>query len=215
VADAAIHDASALTFSINDSSCTGGEVADVKLLSPNGGEVFYRGDTVQVEWVNTTGETLAVDLYGDDALIETVATGADDSQASWIIPQGMEAGSSYRIVLTGEGSHGMTDASNSDFTIAEGFPSSVQPVTAGETGFQLYPNPATREISIRYTLERETEVEISIYTLQGMELAIISIPDSSPGTHNFSYPVDQYPAGTYIVKFLSEEKETAKLLQIH
>jgi hypothetical protein len=215
VADPAIHDVSALTFSINDSSCSNGGVADVKLLSPNGGELFYRGDTVQVEWENSTGETLTVDLYGDGALIETLVSGADGSEATWIVPQEVVAGNAYRIVVTGEGGMALTDASNSDFTIAEGFPSSIQPVTADESGFQLFPNPATQEFTIRYTLHREEEVKISLYTVQGMELAIVGIPDSSPGTHTFIYPVEQYPAGTYIVVFRKGDRETATLLQIH
>jgi hypothetical protein len=125
------------------------------------------------------------------------------------------AGNAYRIVVTGEGGMALTDASNSDFTIAEGFPSSIQPVTADESGFQLFPNPATQEFTIRYTLHREEEVKISLYTVQGMELAIVGIPDSSPGTHTFIYPVEQYPAGTYIVVFRKGDRETATLLQIH
>jgi len=214
VADPAIHDVSTLTFSINDSSCTGGEVADVKLLAPNGGELFYPGDTVQITWANSSGETLTLDLYGNEAIMETIATGADGSQTTWIVPQGMEAGSSYRIVLTSEGSLALTDAGNSDFTIAEGFPSSIRPERRSGTGFQLYPNPATREITLGYSLEREAEVEISIFNLQGMEMEIIHLPGRSPGNHTFNHSVEQYPAGIYLVKFRIGVEETGTLLQI-
>ena len=214
VADPAIHDVSPITFSINDSACANEPVADVKLLTPNGGEVFYQGDTIRIEWSNSSAEPLTVGLYLDGVLSESLTEGEEGSGTIWIVPPGITEGTGYRVMLTGEGSMALTDASNSDFTIMEGFPSYIRPTAEDQTGFRIYPNPASREIHLQYSLDREGDVEFRIFTLQGHQVGIIRRPVEAPGAYILTCPVDHLPAGTYLIEFVDGEKRTASLVQI-
>jgi hypothetical protein len=213
-ADPAIHDVSGSTFSINDSSCSNGQVADVKLLTPNGGELFYQGDTVEIEWINTSGETLSAELYRNGESVETLTTGEEGSSAIWVVPPGISESERYRITVTGEGSMALTDVSNSDFTIMEGFPSSIPTVRMEHPGFQIYPNPASHEIRLRYTLDREEAVEFRVYTLQGQQVEMIRRPVAAPGEYLITHSVEQFPAGTYMVSFSAGKQIGTVLLHI-
>jgi hypothetical protein len=212
--DPAIHDVSTITFSLNDSSCSNVQVADVKLLTPNGGEVFYQGDTVQLEWINSSGEPLTVDLYRDGVPSESLSTGEEGNRSTWIVPAGITEGTGYRVVLTGEGGMALTDASNSDFTIMEGFPSAIPTSIADHPGFHLYPNPASGEIHLHYTIDREEAVEIKIYTLQGQQVGVIHRSKTGPGEYRITHPVEQYPAGTYLIMFSAGEQTVTALMHI-
>jgi len=215
VEDPAIHDVSTVTFSLNDSVCSIVEVPYVIVLFPNGGETFQQGDEVTIAWENNTGELLTVDLYKSGTFEETLFSGAEGNSLNWTIPYDVDAGSGFRIVLTGEGSLQLTDASNSDFTITESEPTSHGIIESTGSGFSIYPNPANGLVTMEFALSGEEPVMITIHNLVGMELERIRIPYCLPGTHRIQHDMEHYPAGAYIIRCVTGQEVRSGLLHLN
>ena len=64
---------------------------------------------------------------------------------------------------------------------------------SAQSGIQIFPNPASDQITIRYT--SDDEAELSIYNIHGLEVLPLAL-NNSPSDVNIS----MLPPGTYIVK---------------
>lgn len=111
-----------------DASCsaTKTETAQpsITVTSPNGGETFKQGDSVNIAW-SSTGMTEAnkINIWvTDDTKSESwmIITGLSGTTKnySWNIPTNFTLGSKYKIEINGETTPLMTDLSNNYFTIA-------------------------------------------------------------------------------------------------
>jgi len=74
---------------------------DFRILKPNGGESYHRGDTVSILWLGGTGGvTVRIDLYLGTAKVTTIADGAmNRGQYIWTIPNFLSDGDNYRLRL--------------------------------------------------------------------------------------------------------------------
>lgn len=214
VSDSAISDVSNVAFSMNDSSCTNDPVPDLKVLSPNGGESYQQGDTVEIRWANNTGGSVSVDLYHAGNIQATLFPAAGGNSTTWIIGDETVPGNAYRIVLTA-GDVPLTDASNSDFTISESGPNSLGETLQDDSGFKIYPNPSGGLVTIEYSLSGYEPVEIRISNLLGTEIEVITQPAGPPGTYMILHDMEQYPAGNYVVRCITGREVRSTLLHIY
>lgn len=106
----------------------------IKVTSPNGGEVWYRGKTYNITWnhVADPGQTVIITLVpGSDVasarkLGEAVAGANGAGTFSWTIPADLELGKDYKIWLANGAYHkNFIDMSDNNFTIAA--PLAVKP----------------------------------------------------------------------------------------
>lgn len=75
-------------------------------------------------------------------------------------------------------------------------------------GLQLYPNPASDIINIKYTLDIDSDIDISLYDLTGRKLLILYEGGSVSGTHSVNVNLNSADAknikkGLYLVKIKS------------
>ena len=69
-----------------------------------------------------------------------------------------------------------------------------------ELGYMTtYPNPTDDNITVKFTVEKEGNVWLSLYDLGGREIKTIVQNDLNPGEHRYSTNVGHLPSGTYIV----------------
>ena len=109
VADANIFDFSDSTFTIG---------CDINIISPNGGEIWQAGTTETIIWTGYHTENVTVDLYKGGVFHSVLlTTTASDTSQFWAIPSEMESGSDYRIKITSVDVPGVSDFSDSNFTI--------------------------------------------------------------------------------------------------
>lgn len=94
----------------------------ITTLTPNGGEQFNNGQSVNVTWTSDTsvvGPSVKIYLYRGAEYAMTITGGTtNDGQYTWIIPQGLPTRSDYRIVLISRADTNIRDYSDSFFSVA-------------------------------------------------------------------------------------------------
>lgn len=78
--------------------------------------------------------------------------------------------------------------------------------------FNLSPNPFTNQLKINYTLERNSFVEINIYSINGARISTINCGLLTAGTYNYIWDGtdnngNQVEQGVYFITLLSGENE--------
>ncbi len=85
-----------------------------------------------------------------------------------------------------------------------------------EQGLELYPNPASSNVSIKLSLENRSDVTINVRDLTGKMVKTISLKGLDAGTEEISLPVDQLKTGNYVVTMINgQEVKSGKLIVKH
>ena len=80
---------------------------------------------------------------------------------------------------------------------------------------RAYPNPFNPVTTLSFTLPVESEVALSIYNLQGREVATLIDANMEAGYHSVVWNADEFSSGMYFVKMISGEfVNTQKLMLI-
>ena len=73
-------------------------------------------------------------------------------------------------------------------------------VAALETSLGVYPNPVAESGTVRYELAEGGPVRISVYDVQGREVAVVVDGTVEPGSYSAAVPVGSLAAGVYAVR---------------
>lgn len=121
--------------SVNDSSVSDlsntfiiGAAPSITVLNPGSGDVFNPSQTVSVQWSSTgiTGNVIIELIRDSTTLVSTLSSSAlDDGQESFVLPDPLTDGSSYRILIRSE-SGGNVSAYGNFFTISNACPEDLQ-----------------------------------------------------------------------------------------
>jgi hypothetical protein len=68
---------------------------------------------------------------------------------------------------------------------------------------QAYPNPFNPVTTLSFALPIEAEVSLSIYNLQGREVATLIDANMDAGYHSVVWNADSYSSGMYFVKMIA------------
>lgn len=78
---------------------------------------------------------------------------------------------------------------------------------------QNYPNPFNPSTSIEIDLFEDAEIEVTVYNLEGQELAVLQKGFLSKGIHKFEFDASEFPSGVYLYKVSSPVySQTKKML---
>lgn len=92
--------------------------------------------------------------------------------------------------------------------------STITSFIAGEpVTFQLYPNPASDNLTISYSINQNLPIEISIANILG-ELVFQKSFESTTGDHLIQLPVDRFTSGVYLVSLQTSMSTVKKQLVI-
>ena len=92
----------------------------------------------------------------------------------------------------------------------------INTISMMENGFQIYPNPASGNVTIQYLLEENTTVKISILDIDGKEVGVVISENQQAGEHNYLMDVTKkgYAPGVYVIKVNAGEQIFTKKLQV-
>lgn len=121
-----------------------------------------------------------------------------------------------------------TYASSGTYTVCVNFDDGAgctdyvcQPVVVNTTGIKnsaatvalsLYPNPASGNLSIGFTLATADKIKIELYDLLGNKIAGLANQSYTAGKQHVSWNTETLPAGAYLVKMISSSGVATKRL---
>lgn len=150
-------------------------------------------------------------------VINSVVTKVEDVTYRWYVPNHrfpvLVLIKSTYIPQTGNESFSTKAAFNSNVM------SAITSISEVERSFRLdiYPNPYQGKVNIVYTLNKSSNVNISVFDISGKLVRVVVDGTENPGQqkHYFSASELGMPAGAYIVKLRVDNKEISrKILEI-
>jgi hypothetical protein len=212
--DSAVQSASMETFAINHEGCSEMMVPELKLETPNGGETYFLGDTLRLEWQNTTGEPVIIQLFRGEEPVVEFETGSSDSSLVWVIPTSFTPGEDFRFVVSTEGELDIEDVSNGSFQVLGDTNVSVKYGEEEDFGLKIYPNPASDILHIEYNTGTRESVLINLVKPDGTLLESRVEKISMPGLRKWDLNVKSYQKGIYILNVTGEKFSESKLIII-
>jgi Secretion system C-terminal sorting domain len=92
--------------------------------------------------------------------------------------------------------------------------SSVKENQTANFQIKIFPNPASENTTISYTLERNGEVQIKITDLNGMEINVLNQGYKTLGSHEMQINTEKIPSGSYFITVSQNGIKTTKSFQI-
>lgn len=78
--------------------------------------------------------------------------------------------------------------------------------------YQNYPNPFNLTTTIKYSIAEGQHVKLTIYSLLGEELRVLTNEYKSAGTHSIRFNAKDLPSGIYIYTLKTNQKNASKKL---
>ena len=162
----------------------------VEVLSPNGGESFPAGSTVNID--ASVSDNAGVDSVcvsyslNDGSTWNLIACGALSFPYPWTTPSTPSDSCRVRVQAWDLGGNSSFDVSDSTFTLESSTaagpagPSAVREVML----FQNHPNPmGSSSTVLSFALPQDTRVRLSLYDLSGREVRVLEEGRVPVGTH--------------------------------
>ena len=76
-----------------------------------------------------------------------------------------------------------------------------------------FPNPARRQVTVRYKLGEAVEVRLGIYDVLGREVDVLAAGPQAAGSHEAQLSSGHLPAGLYVLRLMAgQEQMTQRVL---
>ena len=185
------------------------------LLQPaNGSEVTSQFITLR--WAELeTAESYDVELAGDSNFDDVIISRSDITQLNTTVSD-LEAGGTYYWRVRGVNIGG-AGVWSEVFTFSTPTGTSTEPITElpGELSLsQNYPNPFNPVTNISFGLPEASEINLSLYSLDGRLVATIAAGQYGAGLHTISFDATNLASGTYIYRLDSAGQTLSKLMTL-
>ncbi len=197
--------------------------SQLAVTAPNGGEVWYVGETYDISWAPSgIGGDVFMEYStnsGSTWLVLTVAT-PDDGSHSWLIPNTPTTHGAVKIThLTCTNN---IDVSDGDFTITySGIEEQNSELGIPSVFFlrQNHPNPFSKSTDIMYAVPKPCRVYIGVYDIVGKQLAVLVDNESTPGNYRLTVDVDEVaggklPNGIYFYRIVADDFVETKAMTV-
>lgn len=181
------------------------QLGDITVLSPNGGETWYLGNTYPITWTytNLTGEVYIQLVPGSNTSTQpaiTIASSVPIAAGSytWTIPSTIMPGNYYRIRIVWQSILDVYIADESDgpFTIASGYVTPSITVTSPNGG-ENWISGQTYPITWNYTnLQGTVRIELLSNSTTAPLVIVAETPIES-GVYYWSIPNSVIPGSNY------------------
>lgn len=79
----------------------------------------------------------------------------------------------------------------------------------------IYPNPATDNATVSYTLDENSDIKVSIYDLSGKLITSVDLKNMAKGYHSYKIDCSMFKNGTYFIQMQNgSETATAKFIKM-
>lgn len=185
----------------------------VKLISPNGKEVFTKDSSYVLRWETNIIDSVKVTLLKDGEEYSKLS----DSLFSffdgflWLVPTNIPDGNDYAIQVESIKNKSMAAISKDNFTIKSFVNVNENPF---EWKLSSYPNPANGKVKIEFSIEKPGVTSIVICDLFGNIVKELFQEYCSPGKYTCDYENIQLNSGVYYYKLVCLDKIIVKKMII-
>jgi hypothetical protein len=210
-----------LLFDLSDSCFT--VFSQVVVTAPNGGEIWYVGESHDITWAPSgIGGDVFIEYStnsGSTWLVIVSAT-PDDGSYAWTIPNTTTINGRAKIThLTCTNNF---DESDADFTITYSALEEQNNKLGVPSVFcldQNLPNPFSKLTAIRYGVPRSCRVHIGVYDVIGKKLATLLDDALTPGYYQMIVDVDDFagrelPNGVYFYRMVAGDYVETKTMTV-
>ncbi|MEI6815566.1 MAG: choice-of-anchor V domain-containing protein [Bacteroidota bacterium] len=93
--------------------------------------------------------------------------------------------------------------------------SGINEINTSITDFKVFPNPATDNISINYSLTQHENVSIKLYDIYGKQISTMLDKTQDQGTYAQQFEVKNLPAGLYLVYITAGQSTLTRKVMIN
>ena len=186
---------------------------EISLTSPTGGERWYPGSTVLIEWRyrGNPGRHMKIELLSGRSLRTVIAkrtsSGSDGCGLyEWSIPINQTCGENYRIRVSSTTTSAYRDVSDETFTIA-------QPLLKVQTpeDEEIWQAGTTQTIRWAFDGDPGPDVTIALYRGEILDRIIASrapMGRKGEGSYDWAIPADQPPRKDYRLRVTCNTQQT-------
>ena len=174
--------------------------ADVKVISPNGGESLAIGTTKTIDWSSSgnIGQYIKIELLKNGVLNGIISQATlNDGSYSWKVPLTQTPGIDYKVKITSTANGIYSDVSNNHFAIS---PTSI--IVASPNGGDSWKRGTTKTISWNSIGNPGSYVKIDLYK-GGILNRVISQYTPNDGSYSWAIPWAQAIGTDYKIKIRS------------
>ncbi len=173
----------------------------ITVVSPNGGETWYNGETHTITWSSQNHQgNVKIDLYRGNTYQSTIISGtSDDGSFTWTIPTNLAESNQYRIKITSLSDGNVSDFSDSYFTI-KNKPKPTITVT-NPNGGEIWYFGESKTISWTSN-DHQGNVKIELFQGTNNYRTIIS-GTSDDGNYTWTVPSSYAESSQYRIKITS------------
>jgi predicted transcriptional regulator len=174
----------------------------LKLISPDGGEVYTKDSNYVVRWETNIPDSVKVTLFKDDVdflnLTDSLYSYYDGYK--WLIPTNIPDGNFYKIKIESIKNPSFSAISKINFTIKSFVGISDENY---KFGINHYPNPAQNEVTFTYNIAETGFTKIEILDLLGNTLQEVVSEYLTPGNYKLTTNLHKLVPGVYLYKITS------------
>jgi hypothetical protein len=75
---------------------------------------------------------------------------------------------------------------------------------------QVYPNPTSTDLHVRFNLPKEDEISIALYDMQGKQILEKNMGNKISGEHQETLDLKDLPQGTYVCRITGKQNSITK-----
>jgi len=196
------------------------EIEVVRLLRPNGGEVFQDSTQELIRWQKFYPPRCdSLSLFysinnGNTYNLITHGLSGNDTSYLWTVPNVNSDSCKIKIIAYGPG--WQYDESDGIFSITStGINEITSPNRVAMTlGVKVYPSPAKSLSVIHYTLPVESKISLQLYDISGRLIKTLVDVHKKPGNYSLTLNSRTLSAGVYFLSLETEEKRIIERIVI-
>jgi len=78
--------------------------------------------------------------------------------------------------------------------------------------FNIYPNPVKLKLQIEYRIDKKTNVDITLYSINGKRLQGIYKRNLFPGSYSDIMDCSMLPSGSYMLRLITGDKDVNEVI---
>jgi hypothetical protein len=189
------------------------EVEAVKVIRPNGGEIFHRLTQEQIRWqkfypprCNSLSLFYSLD---NGRTYDTIITGLPgvDSSYLWTVPDTSSDSCKVKIIAYGPG--WQYDESDGVFSItAIGINEIASPNRVAMTSIKITPNLFKSQTTICYTLPFAQNIRLRLFDITGKLVKVFCDEYKESGIYKINLKAKEFSSGIYFIRFQTESSKS-------